>query len=187
MADNNKDIFNLSQQILKEAECLFTREEVEQALDDLALRIERELHDKRPLILTIMNGGLIPAGMLLPRLHFPLQIDYIHATRYGKHLQPGELNWVARPSISLRQRTLLLIDDIHDEGTTLKCIMDFCYQQGADRVYSCVLTHKKHNRKKSPPADFTGLEVPDRYVFGYGMDYQTLLRNADGIFAVRDK
>ena len=182
---NDKDIFKVSQQILSDADCLFSSQEVDSALNKLAARINQQLKDQNPVILAVMNGGLIPCGMLLPKLDFPLQVDYIHATRYGENTSGGILNWIAKPTINLKNRTVLLVDDIHDEGTTLREIIKYCKEQEAQTVLSCVLVHKKHDRKTSPAADFTGLEVPDRYVFGYGMDYKTLLRNAEGIYAVK--
>lgn len=184
MTDEN-DIFSQSQKVLDDAECLYTEEEVYQAINDMAEKINLQLKDTNPIVVTVMNGGLIPAGLLLPKLNFPLQIDYIHATRYGKNTKGGELDWISNPSMSMENRTVLLIDDIHDEGSTIKSIIDFCEEQKAAKIYSCVLIHKNHERKFSEKPDFVGLEVPDRYLFGYGMDYKTLLRNAPGIFAVK--
>jgi len=185
MTKEEKDIFHSSQKVLSDADCLFSHEDVGVAIDELARQINNKLKDSNPIILAVMNGGLIPCGMLLPKLNFPLQVDYIHATRYGKNTTGGELQWIAKPSLDLTGRTILLVDDIHDEGYTLKGIIDYCKKLGAKTVMSCVLIHKLHDRKGSSPADFSGLDVPDRYVFGYGMDYKTLLRNAPGIFAVK--
>jgi len=180
-----KDIFSDSQKVLDEAECLYTEEQVYQAINEIADQVNKELKDSNPIVVTVMNGGLIPAGLLLPKFNFPLQIDYIHATRYGDKTKGGELDWISNPSLDMENRTVLLIDDIHDEGSTLKCIIDYCQEQKAKKIYSCVLIHKNHDRKTSEKPDFVGLEVPDRYLFGYGMDYKTLLRNAPGIFAVK--
>ena len=186
MTQEDKDIFQFSQQILSEADCLFSHKDVALAIDELAEKINDKLKDSNPIILAVMNGGLIPCGMLLPKLKFSLQVDYIHATRYGKNTSGGDLQWIAKPTLDLKGRTVLLVDDIHDEGCTLKGIIEYCQNQGAKTVMSCVLIHKVHDRKGADPADFSGLDVPDRYVFGYGMDYKTLLRNAPGIYAVKE-
>ncbi|MFK5985700.1 MAG: hypoxanthine-guanine phosphoribosyltransferase [Pseudomonadota bacterium] len=186
MTKEDMDIFKSSQEILSQADRLYSHEEVGVAIDELAKQINNKLKNTNPVIIAVLNGGLIPCGLLLPKLNFPLQTDYLHATRYGKNTTGGELEWIAKPSIDIKGRTVLLVDDIHDEGNTLKSTIDFCESQGAKAVYSCVLIHKVHDRKNSKPADFSGLHVPDRYVFGYGMDYKTLLRNAPGIFAVKD-
>lgn len=160
---------------------------VERALDRMAAEITDRLRDADPLVLTIMQGGVVSAGMLLPRLGFPLRVDYIHATRYTGETRGGELHWIVKPSCSLLDRTVLLIDDIHDEGHTLAAIVQDCRVSGARSVYSAVLVNKRHDRKADYRADFVGLEVEDRYVFGYGMDYKEYLRNARGIYAVKDE
>ncbi|MBK9130560.1 MAG: hypoxanthine-guanine phosphoribosyltransferase [Gammaproteobacteria bacterium] len=168
------------------AECLYDRTEVEAALNRLALDISYVLAEANPLVITVMQGGLITAGMLLPRLAFPLQVDYLHATRYRGKTSGAELHWIVRPTQALTDRIVLLVDDIHDEGHTLEAIVEACKAAGARRVYSAVLVNKRHDRKAAYRADFVGLEVEDRYVFGCGMDYKEYLRNAPGIYAVRD-
>ena len=172
--------------VLEQADCLYDAQAVEQAFDRLAAAINDRLAGSDPLVLCVMQGGLIPGGLLLPRLEFPLQMDYIHATRYGGGTRGGELHWIVRPSSPLQDKVVLLIDDIHDEGLTLDAIARDCRAAGAAEVCSAVLVNKLHDRKHGLRADFTGLEVPDRYVFGYGMDYKGYLRNAPGIYAVRD-
>ncbi len=175
-----------AQKVLAAADCLYTTAEVHQAIDRMAAAITDRLADSNPLVLTIMQGGLITAGQLSPRLGFPLQMDYIHASRYAGNTHGGELQWIVRPAAPLAGKTLLLIDDIHDEGLTLEAIIRDCREAGADEIHSAVLVNKVHDRKQQRHADFSGLEVPDRYVFGYGMDYKGYLRNAAGIYAVNE-
>jgi len=168
-----------------EADQLYTAQQVEQALERMAQEITGKLRDSNPLVLCVMLGGMIPAGRLLGRLEFPLQLDYIHATRYRGKTSGGELHWIARPSAPLEGRVVLVIDDILDEGITLAAIVGECKAQGAREVYTAVLVDKKHDRKEGMAATFTGLEVDDRYVFGCGMDYKGYLRNIPGIYAVK--
>ncbi len=179
------DLFTESQQVLAQADCLFSRDEVESAIIKLAGAISDRLSTTRPLVLCVMNGGIVPVGILVTHLNFPLQIDYLHATRYRNKTRGGELKWIVSPTLSLEHRTVLLIDDIHDEGVTLEEIKQYCLQQDARNVFSAVLVNKQHERKNNTHADFVGLNIPDRYVFGYGMDYKGLLRNAAGIYAVK--
>lgn len=171
----------------EEADCLFDATEVEAALDRMAEEITAELGDTNPLIYAVMNGALILAGRILPRLPFPLEVAYLHATRYGHALQGTLLDWRVRPTQDLRGRTVLVLDDILDEGHTLHAIIEYLKEEGAGKVYSAVLTHKLHDRKAYPGmrADFTGLEVADRFLFGCGMDYKSYWRNAPGIYAVK--
>lgn len=166
---------------------LFTTTEVEAALDKMAIKINAALHDKNPVILCVMIGGLVPMGNLLPRLDFPLEVDYVHATRYRGELTGGEIIWKVRPTVNLHDRTVLVVDDILDGGITLAAIIAEVSQLGAKEVFSAVLVDKHHKRVENGlnHADFVGLEVDDNYVFGYGMDYNEYLRNAPGIFMVK--
>ncbi len=153
----------------------------------MAGQISDRLRESNPILLCIMNGGVIVTGKLACRLDFPLQIDYLHATRYREQTSGSDLQWKAYPSQPLKGRVVLLLDDILDEGTTLQKIIEYCQQQGAEAVLTAVLLDKQHDRKASDlKADITGLEVEDYYLFGYGMDYKGYLRNAAGIFAIAE-
>ena len=175
-------------EIQARATCLYDEAQVEGALDSMAEAIGAELADKNPLVICVMHGGLITAGKLATRLGFPLQMDYLHATRYRGATQGKDLQWKVLPSVSLQDRAVLLIDDIFDVGTTLKLIVEYCRQQGCASVHSAVLLDKQHGRKESGiDVDFVGLKVADRYLFGYGMDYKDYLRNAAGIYAIAEQ
>jgi len=173
-------------EVYEKSTCLFTTNEVEAALDRMAINIHEELQDKNPIVLCVMIGGMVPMGNLLPRLDFPMEVDYVHATRYRGEISGGELHWKVKPSVSLVDRTVLVVDDILDGGVTLAAILEFVKGEGAKEVYSAVLVDKHHKRVENglANADFVGLEVDDHYIFGYGMDYNEYLRNAPGIFVV---
>lgn len=173
--------------IFKEADLLATQAEVERAIDRMAGEITERLHDLRPLVLCVMNGGLIVAGQILPKLGFPLEIDYVHATRYGDKARGSGLEWRVTPQRELAGRTVLLLDDILDEGVTLDALARHCREQGAAEVFLAVLVEKLHLRKVRPGmrADFSGLDMGDRFLFGYGLDYKGYWRNAPGIYAVK--
>lgn len=170
-------------EVLQQADRLYTPEQVETALCDMASRITRTLSNADPLVVCVMTGGVVPFGRILPQLQFPLQIDYVHATRYGKRLQGGQLQWISGPHQDPRDRVVLLIDDILDEGTTLAGIETRYRAEGAREVYKATLVVKNRQRAHDIKVEFAGLEVPDRYVFGCGMDYKGYLRNVDGIYA----
>ncbi|MCY3565250.1 MAG: hypoxanthine-guanine phosphoribosyltransferase [Gammaproteobacteria bacterium] len=161
---------------------------VEAALDRMAREITAELAGSDPILLCVMNGGLIVTGLLAVRLQFPLQIDYLHMTRYRGATSGGEIECRVMPALDLRGRVVLVVDDILDEGNTLSAVLRYCREQGAARILSAVLVDKRRPRPEAlAAADFSGLHVPDRYVYGYGMDYKNYLRNADGIYAVADE
>lgn len=170
-------------EVLRQADCLYSAQAVEAALDDMAGRIAQELAGADPLLVCVMTGGVVPFGKLLPRLSFPFQIDYVHATRYRGQLSGGELHWISGPHIEPRNRTVLLVDDILDEGTTLAGIEARYRAEGAREVRKAVLVIKDRPRIQEIVVEYAGLRVPNRYVFGYGMDYKGYLRNAPGIYA----
>lgn len=171
--------------IENESDCLCDSEKLHEVLNTLAANITADLIDKNPLILCVMTGGLIPTGHLVTRLSFPLQLDYIHATRYRGETSGGELHWIQEPSTSLQGRCVLIVDDIFDEGITLFEIANYCKNKGASDVRSAVLVNKIHNRKANYKPDYVGLDIEDRYLFGFGMDYKNYLRNVNGIHAVK--
>ncbi|PSF05167.1 hypoxanthine-guanine phosphoribosyltransferase [Marinobacter fuscus] len=174
-------------QVMAEADCLVTEEQVYSAIDTMARAITERLKNSNPLLFCVMNGGLIVTGQLLPKLKFPVQAEYLHATRYRQETTGGILEWKLQPEAEMKGRTVLIIDDILDEGTTLCAIADYCRAHGASEVLTAVLVDKQHDRKAAPglAADFTGLRVEDRFLFGFGMDYKGYWRNAPGIYAVK--
>ena len=170
-----------------EADLIHSPEAVEAAIEKMGREITEVLSDKNPVILCLMIGGVIPTGKLIPLLDFPLQVEYIHATRYQGKTNGSKLHWIRKPAISLQDRHVLIIDDILDQGTTLMAIVEECKNNQAKTIHTAVLVDKQVGRERSfKKADFTGVTVPDRYVFGYGMDYKEYLRNAPGIYAVKD-
>ena len=172
-----------------EADLLYSESEVAAAIDKMAADISAALAESDPVIFTIMNGGLVIGGKLLTKLNFPLEAGYMHATRYRNTTSGHDLEWKVAPMIDFSGRPVLIVDDILDEGHTLAEIISFCHQKGASSVQTAVLVNKLHDRKASEDlkADFVGLDVEDRYIFGYGMDYHGYWRNAPGIFAVKGK
>jgi hypoxanthine phosphoribosyltransferase len=170
-------------QIQASADLLHPALEVEQAIDLMADQINLALKDTNPIILCVMNGGVVISGKLLTRLTIACTVDTINASRYGKQTSGGEIKWHQKPASNLKDRTVLIVDDILDEGITLQAIIQYCQQQGAKAIYSAVLVDKKLEHIKPVTADFVGLEVENRYLFGYGMDYKGYLRNAAGIYA----
>ena len=167
------------------ADCLVTQEAMDTALDHMAEAITARLAGTDPLVLTVMTGGVIAAGLLLPRLNFQLRMDYIHAGRYHGTTSGGALDWRYRPSDIIRGEQILIVDDILDEGVTLEAIVRACREDGAAGVHSAVLVEKQ--RPHACEADFVGVVVPDRYLFGFGLDYRQYFRNCPGIFAVADR
>lgn len=174
--------------VWQEADCLCGEEEVEASIVTVAQQMNERLADENPILLCVMNGGMVFCGKLMLRLNFPLQVDYIHVSRYrGDVVGQENIHWLVSPQSELDGRHVIIVDDIYDEGATLVEIVNACKQKGASKVSTAVLVDKKHDRKTHPHfvVDFIGLEVADRYLFGYGMDYKSYFRNAPGIYAVK--
>ena len=175
------------QEVLNDAELLLSPEQLMVAFDKMAEEITAEMQDMNPIMLPVMNGALIPAAELCKRLRFPIQFDYVHASRYrGKLSGADHVHWVKEPSISLKDRAVLVVDDVLDGGQTLDAIVSYCYGMGAKKVYTAVMLDKKDARDPQglAHADFVGLEIPADYVIGFGLDYHDYLRNAPGVYKV---
>lgn len=172
--------------ILQQAELLYSEEQINLILDRMAADITAELSKKDPLILIVMHGAIITAAQLLLRLKFPLKIGYLHATRYQGHLYGSNTKWITQPHPNVKNQVVLVIDDIFDEGLTLKSILDELNKQGAAAIYSAVLVNKHHSRKiNGISVNYIGLTIEDYYVFGCGMDYEEYWRNLPAIYAIK--
>jgi hypoxanthine phosphoribosyltransferase len=175
-----------SWQLLRDAELLFDENEVNRTVRRLAAEITAKLADSHPLVMPVMGGAVVFTGHLLPLLHFPLEFDYLHVTRYDGRTRGGEIQWKTKPHMDVRGRTLLVLDDILDEGNTLAAIRDHLLDAGAAGFHSAVFADKDIGRAKPIRPDFVGLTVPNRYVFGFGMDANESWRNLPAIYALKD-
>ena len=171
--------------VLNEADLIADEISVHSAIVRLAAELTARFKDRHPLLLVVMNGGVFFAGQLLPMLRFPLELDYVHATRYGAATSGGELVWKARPEHSLKDRCVLVIDDVLDEGKTLAAINDHVMGEGAAACHLVVLTEKDTGKPKPVRAEYVGLSLPNRFVFGCGLDISGAWRNLPEIYAKR--
>lgn len=172
-------------QILSSATLIYSEAEVDAAVSQLADKINADYATTTPLVLCVMNGGLIATAKIVSQLCMPIQMDYIHATRYGHSTSGQSLNWIADPKSPLRGRDVILIDDILDEGITLQALFDFCESEQVASVKAALLVKKDHDRCLAPElGQYVGLTVPDKYVFGCGMDYKGYFRNLPAIYAL---
>lgn len=170
--------------VLQQAECVHDAEAMSAIYDRMAAEITATLGDANPVILCVMLGGLVPTVELTKRLTFAFELDYLHATRYHGETQAGELVWKVSPEIDLCDRHVLVIDDILDEGTTLESTLNALDAQGAASIRTAIVLTKQHDRRDSGLiADINGAEVPDRYVFGAGMDYKGYYRQLPAVYA----
>lgn len=174
-------------EILDRAELVHSEETVEGALKRIAGEINAKLRDVHPLVLSVMGGAVVFTGKLLPLLDFPLDFDYIHVSRYGNRTSGGKIDWKVVPRENVRGRVILVLDDILDEGETMAAIEQRIMNEGAAAFYSAVFCDKAIGRKKPIEPDFVGLTLPDRYVFGFGMDVHGAWRNLPAIYALKEE
>lgn len=175
-----------AREIIANAEVIYSAGEVQAALVRIAHEINIALSDTHPLVLSVMGGAVVFSGQLLPLLDFPLDFDYVHVSRYGSSKQGGEMHWKVAPGESVAGRVVLVVDDILDEGETLAAVKQRVMALGATHFYSAIFAEKLNGKIKPVQADFVGLEVPDRFVFGYGMDIHGAWRNLPAIYATKE-
>ena len=176
-----------AQRLLDEADVLFTAEAVDAAVERMARNITAQLGDDFPVVLSVMGGAAVFTGRLLPLLAFPLEFGAIEVTRYNNDIQGRDIAWRLAPRDNVRGRTVLVVDDILDEGITLAAIRAKLLEMGATRVLAAVFADKDIGRAKPAHADFVGVTVPNRYVFGFGMDAYGLWRNLPAIYALKEQ
>ncbi|MCE9570939.1 MAG: hypoxanthine-guanine phosphoribosyltransferase [Rhodocyclales bacterium] len=174
-----------ARRILDEADLICPAEESALAVRRVADEIAARLAAANPLVLAVMGGAVVFTGQLLPQLCFPLDFDYLHVTRYGDVTRGGQLQWIVEPRSAVAGRTVLVLDDILDEGVTLAAISQRLLEQGASEVLCAVFADKNLGRAKPIAADFVGVHLPNRYVFGYGMDVKGAWRNLPAVYAVK--
>ena len=172
--------------LLTAADLVHSADSVASAVSRVARAITNKLSHSHPVLLCVMNGGVPFAGHLMTRLSFPLDFDYLHVTRYGVETTGGHLVWRNEPSLPLCGRTVLVVDDILDAGVTLAAICERLRELGVAQCYTAVVAEKMTGRPKPIAADFVALSVPNRFVFGYGMDVRGAWRNLPAIYALRE-
>ena len=171
---------------LRDSDLVTSAAEVQAAVDRLAAEIERALGKAYPLVLAVMGGAVVFAGQILPKLRFPLDFDYVHASRYGAATRGAGIEWRVRPPEMVKGRAVLVLDDILDHGETMAAIRKGLLELGASSVHCAVLVEKRLNTAKPVSADFVGLQIPDRFVFGCGMDAKGYWRNLPEIRAMKE-
>jgi Hypoxanthine-guanine phosphoribosyltransferase len=178
--------------LLAQADTLYSYEQSVAAIEVLSDVLNKHFENfsgEKIVALTLLNGGIVFAGMLLPKLSFALQLDSVGVSRYREHETGRDLRWHSKPRASLVGASVLLLDDIFDQGITLEEVKAWCVDQGANSVESVVLAWKQLEESegkacKAKP-DFYALSIPDKFVVGMGMDFAGNYRNAPGIFVLK--
>ena len=173
--------------LMKNSRVLFSRDEVSAAVQKMADEINGFYGDKPLVVVSVLTGAIIPAAWLVTKLKMPIQMDFVHATRYRGGLYGAELEYRVPPRLNLENKDVLIVDDIFDEGNTLAAIKGSVESRKAHSVKMAALVRKDHDRGLPRDfIDFVGLDVPDVYVFGCGMDAYEEWRHLDEILVLGD-
>jgi hypoxanthine phosphoribosyltransferase len=173
-------------QVLRDAELICSEAETAAAVRKVAREITARLEKKVPLVLSVMGGGVVFAGQVLPLLRFPLEVDYIHVTRYAGTTRGGEILWKVAPRATVSGRSVLVLDDVLDEGKTLAAVRERLLKDGAAEVLLAVFCEKDLGHPKPIRADFVGAVLPNKYLFGFGMDVNEAWRNLPEVYALKE-
>lgn len=177
------------EQLKAQGHMVYSKEQVQHSIAQVAAHMNASLAEKAPVFICVMNGALIFMGQLMTELTFPLQINYIHASRYHGEIEgKPQIDWIAKPAIALKNRTVVIVEDILDTGLTMQLIQDYCQEQNAREILTATLIDKQRPRQVNnlEHCDFTGLTTGDKFLYGYGLDYKGFLRNEPGIFEVNN-
>ena len=172
------------QELISKSSVIYSEIEIKTVIKNIADQVNQTIKTDELYVLCVMNGALIFAGQLLPRLEKNIQYSYIHATRYAASLTGGPIHWLVKPPIDIEGKTVLILDDILDEGITLREIAATCLAMKAKAIFTAVLFDKEIAKEKSYLPNFIGLKVPNRFVFGYGLDCKGLGRNLPHLYAL---
>lgn len=174
-----------AQELMSNAEMLVSEAQINAALDVMSQQITDTLKDEFPLVLSIMGGAVVFTGQILPKLLFPLEFDYIHISRYNNKIEGGEFTWLRSPQETVKGRAVLVLDDLLDEGHTMAAVREKILAMGAKSFHCAVFANKLIDSPKPMAADFVGTDVPNYYIFGFGMDAYGLWRNLPAIYAMK--
>lgn len=159
---------------------LLTEEEIDKITTRLAAEIDRDYKDsdKRLIMVCILKGSLVFMGDLMKKVTVPVEIDCMKVSSYGAGTTTtGSIHIhldLVRPD--LPECDVLIIEDIIDSGVTLSYLTKYLINKGAHSVKTCTLLDKPSRRKVDYVADYCGVEIPDEFVIGYGLDYDERYR-----------
>jgi hypoxanthine phosphoribosyltransferase len=174
-------------ELLKRSSVIADRQQVEAAIDRMATAVNDHYGDREITLLIVMTGAVMSAAWLAAKLRMPVQMDFVHATRYAGQTEGGEIEFRVPPRLNIEGHDVLIIDDIYDIGLTLQMIEKYCESRGARTVNSAVLVRKVHDRETTAKRpEFVGMEVKDKYIFGCGMDAYEHWRHLDEIWALEE-
>jgi len=157
--------------------CLIPRVEIEAAVNRLATEITADYHDKKPILIGILKGSFIFLADLVRRLDFPLELDFVRLSSYGSSRKTsGTVEVVQGLESSVEGRHVIVVEDIVDSGLTISFFLNYLKKNAPASLKLCALTDKSSRRQVPVTIDYLGFTVPDKFLVGYGLDFDEQFR-----------
>ncbi len=172
--------------VLKPVEMILSREDIAKLVSDIGGQISTDMKDLNPLFLVVLKGAVVFAADLMRVVSVPINLDFINARCYGNSMEPGNI-WVDIPEeIIVKDRYVVIIEDIIDTGTTLRATLDKLKNRNPKDIVITSLLSKPERRKFDVPIDYLGFEVPNTFIVGYGMDFAEKFRRLPDIMGLEE-
>jgi len=165
---------------------LFTGDEIAATVRRLASEIRRDYQDKHPILIGVLKGSFMFMADLIRLLDFPLEVEFIRLSSYGGGKSPGRIKLLQGVQARIKDRYVLVIEDIIDTGLTTAFVLDYLKQKSPASLRLCTLTDKPARRKVTVRIDYLGLTVPNKFIVGYGIDWNERFRYLPGIYAIEE-
>ncbi len=166
---------------------LISRDEIAKAVAKLAREIKRDYQGKQPLLISVLKGSFVFMADLIRQLDLPLELDFIRLSSYGAARESsGKVKVVQGIKTPIRGRDVLVVEDIVDTGITISFLLDYLQKKNPASLKLCVLTDKPSRRRVSVPIHYLGFTVPDKFIAGYGLDFDEKFRNLPDIYTLED-
>ena len=159
-------------------EVLFTERQIAVIVERIGKEISRDYRGKNLLLVSVLKGSVVFMADLMRSIHIPARIDFMATSSYGSGVKTsGVVKIVKDLDIELEGYDIVIVEDILDSGKTLSYLLDILQSRGPRSIRICTLFDKPERREVDVQATYTGAEIPDAFIVGYGLDYDEKYRN----------
>ena len=165
---------------------LITREELEKSAKELGKRISADYKDKKLVLIGVLKGGVVFLSDLIRNIDIPLDLDFISVSSYGDSTRSsGVVRIIKDVDIDVMGKHVLIVEDLVDSGLTLKYLKDLFSARGPKDIKCCTALDKPSRREVEIEIEYKGIEIPDEFVVGYGMDFAERYRNLPDVCVLK--
>ena len=169
----------------KEFELFINYAEISKAIEDVATQINEDLHQESvPVFISVLNGAFMFTGDLLKHIAFPCEVSFVKLSSYSGTSSSGTINELIGVNQSLTGRTVILLEDIVDSGSTLEHLVDTIQKHRPKQLKIAAMLYKPDSYEKNIKLDYIGMHIPNNFIVGYGLDYNELGRNYSDIYTL---